>query len=191
MRAWAVCVLAACSFAPHGDRGAGSDAPPPPDARADAPRDAVISVASDAPLDAPPGSCASECTAGTCSGSGVCVITDPGSDVTCPADYPCDVECHTDGTCNGLTIDCSKSPTSCVLDCHGNSSCNGATLECPGGSATCNEDCHGDSDCNDGTVVCPLMQICDYCLKPGDGNNFVCGGITAGDGACIGTNTGC
>jgi hypothetical protein len=95
-----------------------------------------------------------------------CVIVCTGSScsaqISCPAGYPCEVQCGDDGSCAG-GVDCSAA-TGCTVTCGGVDACD-AEIVC--GAGRCSVDCLGAGSCENG-VSCSTSCACDVvCSGPG------------------------
>jgi hypothetical protein len=130
--------------------------PPPVDASADAPADqsaadAAVEAATAAAVDAQappppsppsPGACPPECSGGCALGTCVIGVTSGGGDsIDCPANLPCDVQCHGDKACRGV-INCVAGQP-CQVECNGTTACTNWPLSGVIATSLC-VDCSSD-----------------------------------------------
>jgi hypothetical protein len=138
-----------CGFTPGsgGDGNPSIDAPAPTIDGDPSVNDAETIDATPA-IDADETLCQTTCTMGSCVG-GTCVITcddsSPCTDVTCPPDVPCEVNCTSNNlpACTG-TVTCAPDQP-CVV------TCSGSPDFAPGGPSHpgCNQvDCNGACSCD-------------------------------------------
>jgi len=136
--------------------------PPPVDASANGRADSAADVAAEAAIasavDAQPpspGACPSQCSGGCASGT--CVIgVGGGGNVDCPANLPCDVQCHGDKACRGV-INCAAGQP-CQVECNGTTACTNWPLSGVTAMSLC-VDCSGDKN---QSATCRIA-----CLGPG------------------------
>jgi hypothetical protein len=126
--------------------------------------------------------------AGTCTGSWTdtgsacwqnCPFPGCDSQIDCPADRNCELECHTSNSCSGSTINCDDGH-SCEVTCSNTNACRNATINCPS-NADCTVTCNGTWSCQNATVVCPTENYaCDVTCSGGtsacDPIEIQCGG---------------
>ena len=90
---------------------------------------------------------------GSCSGSGVCVITVSGSGTfTCPHDTPCEIDCTTMTACSTSTLDCG-SASSCTIVCEQMNSCQGTNIDCE--NVDCAIECQASNTCMNDVITAP------------------------------------
>jgi hypothetical protein len=145
----------------HGSASGDPPKPPPIDASTNAPAnysaaDAAVEAATGAAVDAQPpsappppsppspGACPSQCSGGCALGTCVIGITGGGGgNIDCPANLPCDVQCHGDKACRGV-VNCAAGQL-CQVECNGNTACTNWPLSGVIATSLC-VDCSTDAD---------------------------------------------
>lgn len=153
------------------------------------------------------GALVSDGVASSCPGAvigGICVIDDPMSAVSCPAELPCHVRCNARDSCP-KAIDCGDA--ACTIDCMGLYACAGpivcgqvgaCTINCLAdtcsgaitcGPAACTLDCGADTAC--GEVDCSSSCACTLYGREGQFAPSSCPFDCAVMDGCSASSSGC